>query len=139
MSNSHLTDKAILIHRPSLLPTRQPRRLRPHLLHILKHHVAVAIESLDARQQLAVVAARDQHLRVRAHCRLQNRERAAGEFVLLKGCDLKLAAGLLAGCRAGVGEMIGVEVWGNMVVAWGGAGTYVRSLRGFASSSLAGN
>lgn len=60
--NSHLTDKAILIHRPSLLPTRQPWRLRPHFLHILKHHVAMAIESLHARQQLAVVTARDQHL-----------------------------------------------------------------------------
>lgn len=31
-----------------------------------------------------------------------------------------------------------MEVWGGMLVAWGGAGTYVRSLRGFASSSLGG-
>lgn len=61
----------------------------------------MAIESLDTRQQLAVVTARDQHLRVRAHRRLEDRERAAGEFVLLEGGDLKFAVCLLAGCRVG--------------------------------------
>ncbi len=76
---------------------------------------------------------------MRAHCRLQDRERAAGEFVLLEGGDLKFAAGLLAWSRAGVWGMEGVELWGDVLVAWGGAGTYVRSLRGFASSSLDGN
>ena len=66
VKNSHLTDKPILIDRPPLLALRIPRRLRPHLLHVLQHHVGVAVEGLDAREQFAVVAARDQDLGVRA-------------------------------------------------------------------------
>lgn len=91
--NSHLANKAILIHRPALLPPSQPRRLRPHLLHILQHHIAVSIEGLDARQQLAVVAARDQDLGVRAHGCLEDGQRTAGELVLLEGCDFEFASG----------------------------------------------
>ena len=37
--------------------------LRPHLLHVLQHHIAVPIERLNAPEQLVVVAAIDQHLR----------------------------------------------------------------------------
>lgn len=89
--NPHLANEPVLVHRPPLLAARRPRRLRPHLLDILEHHVAVPVEGLDARQQLAVVADRDEHLRVRPHRRLEDRERAGGELVLLELGDLVLA------------------------------------------------
>jgi len=88
-SQKHLTNETILIDGPALLPASQARGLGPHLLDILQDHVAMAVEGLDARQQLAVVAARDQHLRVRAHGRLQDGQRARGELVLLQLRDLE--------------------------------------------------
>ena len=57
----HLADKPILIHSLAL-PTLG--LFRPHLLHVLKDHVAVAVERLDARQELAVVPARNEDLGV---------------------------------------------------------------------------
>lgn len=38
--------------------------LCPHLFHILEYHVAVSVERLDSPQQLSVVPAVDQYLRV---------------------------------------------------------------------------
>lgn len=67
--------------------------LHPHLLHILQHHVAVSIEGLDTRQQLAVVAHTDEHLVVRAHGGLEDRQGAVGELVLLEEGDFELAWG----------------------------------------------
>ena len=84
ISNAQLADEAILVHGPAFLARRQPRRLRPHLLDILEDHVAVPVKGLDAREQLAVVAAGDEHLRVRPDGRLQDRERAGGEFVFFE-------------------------------------------------------
>lgn len=69
---SHLANKPVLVHGLSLTTTRQLRRLRPHLLDVLEHHVAVSVESLDAREQLAVVPARDQDLRMHAHRGLED-------------------------------------------------------------------
>ena len=88
--NPHLADKPVLVHRPPLLPARRPRRLRPHLLDVLEHHVAVPVKGLDARQQLAVVADRDEDLGVRPHRRLEDRERAGRELVFLELGDLVL-------------------------------------------------
>jgi len=48
----------------------------------------VAVERLDAGQQLAVVAARDEDLGVRARGRLEQRQRAGGQLVLLDEGDL---------------------------------------------------
>ena len=50
------------------------------------------IESLHAREQFAVVAAVDEDLGVRADSRLQDGERARGEFVFFELCYLILAA-----------------------------------------------
>jgi len=47
----------------------------------------MAIESLDARQEFAVVAARDQYLVGVSDRRLEDGQRTAGEFMLLKRCD----------------------------------------------------
>lgn len=91
-SQKHLTDKAILIHGPPLLSRRRPRRLSPHLLHILKHHIAMPIKRLDARQQLPIIAARYQDLRVRSHCRLQDREWPCCELVFFQLRDFVLPA-----------------------------------------------
>jgi hypothetical protein len=44
----------------------------------------MAIESFDARQKFAVVAARDQYLVGVSDRRLEDGERPAGEFVLLE-------------------------------------------------------
>lgn len=91
--HSHLANKPILVQRSPLLPARQSWRLRPHLLHILQHHIAMPIERLDAGEELAVVAARDQDLGVRAHSGLEDGERAASELMLLEGGDFELAGG----------------------------------------------
>jgi hypothetical protein len=56
----------------------------------------VAIKGLDPREDLAVVPARDQHLCARADCRLEDRERAGGELVLLDLGDLVLTRQLSA-------------------------------------------
>ena len=49
------------------------------------------VKGLDAREQLAVVAAGDEHLRVRPDGRLQDRERAGCEFVLFELGDFVFA------------------------------------------------
>ena len=61
--HSHLANKPILI---DTLPLPTLWLLRPHLLDILKYHVAVSIEGFHPREQLAVIPARDQDLGVRA-------------------------------------------------------------------------
>ena len=127
--HAHLADKPVLVHGLPLLATRRPRRLAPHLLHVLEHHVAVAVEGLDARQQLAVVAHRDEHLRVRAHGGLQDREGAGGELVLLELGDLVLASVRMSArlaVRAGMEEgvvrelvsRLGEEFSGGWLAAW---------------------
>lgn len=50
----HLADKAVLVDTLALATLGL---FRPHLLDVLQHHVAVAIEGLDSREQLAVVPA----------------------------------------------------------------------------------
>jgi len=91
---SHLTNKPILINRPTLLSPASPRRLRPHLLHILQYHIAMPIKRLDSRQQLPVVTAADQHLCVRAYCGLQDGEGPRSEFVFFELGDFELAVGV---------------------------------------------
>jgi hypothetical protein len=56
----------------------------------------VPVECLDAREELAVVADRDEDLVVRADCRLQYREGSRCELVLLEERDLVLAAWLIS-------------------------------------------
>jgi hypothetical protein len=53
----------------------------------------VAVEGLDAREQFAVVARRDQDLGVVAHGRLEEREGAGGEFVGFEEGELVFAVG----------------------------------------------
>lgn len=53
------------------------------------------IKRLDARQQLPVIAAADQHLCVRAYCGLQDREGPGSEFVFFELGDFELA---IEGC-----------------------------------------
>lgn len=55
----------------------------------------MAIEGLDTRQQLAVVADRDQHLCVAAHGGLEDGQGTRAEFVLLKQLDLIFSVGSL--------------------------------------------
>lgn len=121
MRNSHLANKPVLVHRPALLAGACPRRLCPHLLDILQHHVAVAIESLDTREQLAVVAARDQNLGVRSHGRLEDGEGARGELMLFELRDLVLAGEILA--------RPGKEVVHGRRVAWWEGGLMARDVR----------
>jgi hypothetical protein len=84
----HLANEAVLVHRPPLLAPGRLGHLGPHLLHVLEHHVAVAVKRLDARQQLPVVAHGDEDLGVRPHGSLEDRERARGELVLFDLGDL---------------------------------------------------
>lgn len=61
-SHLHLANEPILINRSPLLAITLPRRLRPHLLHVLQNHIAMPIKRLHPRQQLLVIATRDQDL-----------------------------------------------------------------------------
>lgn len=64
-AQKHFRYEAILVDRfHLLLALAGAWHLRPHLLDALQHHVAVPVERLDATQQLLVVPAIDQHLRV---------------------------------------------------------------------------
>ncbi len=123
-SNSHFTDKPILVHRSPLLPTAIPWGLCPHLLHVLEHHVTMPIEGLDTREQLSVVAAGDEDLGVGFHSRLEDRERAGCKFVLFELGDLKLTVNRTLACG-----LFGMSSMGKVE-------TYVSSLRGLARSSL---
>lgn len=71
-SNAHFADETVLVHGTALLAVGETRRLGPHLLDVLKHHIAVAVEGFYARQQLAVVADGDQDLCVAAHGGLED-------------------------------------------------------------------
>ena len=84
----------------------------------------MSVEGLDASEELAVVADGDEHLKVRAHGCLENREGPRGELVLLKLSNLVLTA-----------EINGQHA---VLVSRGGGGesTYVSSLRGLFNSSL---
>ena len=85
MAHVHLADEAVLVH---ALALGTLGLLGPHLLDVLENHVAVAIKSLDTRQQLAVVAARNQDLGVGARGGLQEREGAGAELMLFDEGDL---------------------------------------------------
>jgi hypothetical protein len=80
----HLADKPVLVHWSSLFTVCQSRSLCPHLLHIFQYHVAMSVKCLNARKQLAIVATRNQDLVCVADGRLEDRERAAAEFVLFE-------------------------------------------------------
>lgn len=83
--NVHLAHKAVFV---DTLPLAALGLLGPHLLHVLQHHVAVSVKSLDTGQELTVVTAGDQDLGVCAGGGLQEGERAGGELVLLDESDL---------------------------------------------------
>lgn len=89
-AQEHLADEAVLVDRPSLLPSCANGRLSPHLLDVFQHHVAVAVKSLDAGEQLAIVAAGNEDLVVIAHRGLEDGEGPGGEFVLLDLGDFVL-------------------------------------------------
>ena len=119
----HLGNETVLVDGAALGAVRLARRFGPHLLDVLEHHVAVAVKGLDAGEQLAVVAARDQNLVVRAHRRLEYRKRAGRELVLLELSDLvlgELGAGLVdegGHCGGDVECGVGGESWELVVVA----------------------
>ena len=95
-AQEEFADETVAVDRLALLSVRIPGRLAPHLLDVLQHHVAVAVKCLDARQQLAVVARRDQDLSVVAHGRLEERKRAGGEFVGFEEGELVLAGSVVS-------------------------------------------
>lgn len=83
--DAHLAHETILVNPLPLIPLGL---LRPHLLHVLQHHVAVTVKRLDPREELAVVPARDQNLGVGACCGLQEGQGTRGHFMFLHESDL---------------------------------------------------
>ena len=82
-SYEHLWNISVLIYWLGLLPALACLgRLRPHLLGILQDHVKVTVESLHTRQQLPVVPAVDEHLRIVFNCLREHGERSCLEFFL---------------------------------------------------------
>lgn len=61
-SEEHLADKAVLVDHASLLAICCSRSFTPHLLHILEHHVAMAVKRLHSSEQFSVIATRNQDL-----------------------------------------------------------------------------
>ena len=76
-SEKHLAHEAILIDTSAT----SFALLRPHLLHILQHHVAVSIKCFDPGEQLSIVAARDENLCVCSAGGLKDGEWAGREFM----------------------------------------------------------
>merc|ERR1719421_2467418 len=77
-----LADESVLVHwLRFLLPSMWC--LCPHLTYVLKHHVGMAVEGLDTSEDLPVVAAVDENLRVVLDALLQNRERTDIEVVFV--------------------------------------------------------
>lgn len=99
----HLADEPILVDGPARLAVGKLGLLSPHLLDVLQDHVAMPVEGLHTSEELAVVAARNQDLRVRTHSRLKERKRAGREFMLLELGDLILAVLELSAGRNVVG------------------------------------
>ena len=77
------------------------RNLGPHLANVLQDHVAVPVEGFHAREDLAVVAAVDEDLRVVLEALLENRQGAHVEVVLVLDLSLlRHCAALRAPCKA---------------------------------------
>ena len=74
-SQEHLADEPVLV---DALLAVFAGLFRPHLLDVLEHHVAVAVEGFDAREQFAVVAAGDEDLGVGAGGGHEDGEGAGG-------------------------------------------------------------
>lgn len=55
-SQEHLRDKPVAVDGPASGPVCLPRVLCPHLLDVLKYHVAMPVKGLHAREQLVVIA-----------------------------------------------------------------------------------
>lgn len=84
-SQKHFRDESILAHRRSLLLSLASLwYLCPCLSNSLQHHVAVTIKGLDAGQNLAVVAAIDEHLCVVLYSIRQQFERSSGKSFLFR-------------------------------------------------------
>eukprot|EP00321_Phaeocystis_globosa_P019467 CAMPEP_0118818096 /NCGR_PEP_ID=MMETSP1162-20130426/5877_1 /TAXON_ID=33656 /ORGANISM="Phaeocystis Sp, Strain CCMP2710" /LENGTH=130 /DNA_ID=CAMNT_0006748249 /DNA_START=206 /DNA_END=595 /DNA_ORIENTATION=- len=83
-AQEHLADESVLVHGLGLLGRAPLGRLRPHLLDVLQDHVAVAVERFDPAEQLLVVSAVDQHLRVALHALREHGQRARRELLLLR-------------------------------------------------------
>lgn len=73
-SQKHFADEPVLGDGLAGLAAGGFRFFRPHLLHVLQHHVGVPVKRLDSGQQLFVVSARYQHLCVVLYCPLQQRQ-----------------------------------------------------------------
>lgn len=86
--DTHFADESVLVDGSALLPVGKPRRLRPHLLDIFQHHVAMSVKSLDAGEKLPVVATGDQDLGVASDSGLKDRQGAGAELVLFEKGDL---------------------------------------------------
>merc|ERR1712038_352067 len=85
----HLRDVPVLVHRLRLLLALSGLgELGPHLLDALEDHVAVAVEGLHPPQQLLVVPAVDQDLRVSLDGLCEDRGRSGVELLLLLGLQL---------------------------------------------------
>jgi len=70
-SKEHFADEAVLIDRLLILACWQ---LGPHLLDILKNHVAVAVKGLYTSEKLLIIAEGDEDLGMIADRLLEDRE-----------------------------------------------------------------
>lgn len=86
-SEEHLGDEPVLVDRLLALALGD---LCPHLLDVFEDHVGMAIEGLDAGEELLVVAEGDKDLGMVTHGLLEDGEGALRDFVLFQLADLGL-------------------------------------------------
>lgn len=91
MSSVHFTNEPVLVDWPPFLPSRNSGSFRPHFLYIFQDHVAMSIKGLNPGEQLAIVTAGYEDLRMRSNSGLKNREGPRSEFMLFKLGDFVLA------------------------------------------------
>ena len=102
---AHLADEAVLVDTSALLALAVSGEFCPHLLDILKDHVAMSVECFYAGEEFAVVATRDDDLVVVADGGLEDGEGTSGEFMLFDTSNLVLAIQIVSLCDGG-----GIEV-----------------------------
>jgi hypothetical protein len=86
----HLSNEPLILLRLHLAIS-VPDRCLPHEFRALEDHVAVAVEGLDAREDLDIVAHAYEDLLVVADGGLDDGEGAGGEFVLFELGDFVFA------------------------------------------------
>ena len=95
-SKEQLADVSVLVDRSTLLGALSCLGdFRPHLLHVLQHHVAVSVEGLHTSEKLVVVSAINQDLQHKQTHGLRSKDNGHGQHIIH---EARRAAKQVANC-----------------------------------------